>query len=261
MAQLKIDQQITCLRKLQGWTQEELARKLGVTNQAVSKWEAGTCCPDIQLLPDIAACFKVSVDTLLGHTTTHSLNDVYLRIRSLFEESPAEDAFAVAYRLASILHEGACTKGYHAGVPWDTGRPASQEAPNWERYDRWGFSATSEPEGVTIHNGHVICLADNRLAQPVTQSQLLTILANLELLADRNTLKVIFAIYEMTVGDFQAFVSVDAIAERCHLPNDTVQHVLDRLPVGTQEPADQPQYRLEDRFMLIPPVLLLLGLK
>ena len=45
-----------------------LARKLGVTNQTVSKWEAGQCFPDMLLLPEIADYFEVSIDDLLGHT-------------------------------------------------------------------------------------------------------------------------------------------------------------------------------------------------
>ena len=41
-------------RKEKGLTQEALANKLGVSNQAVSKWEGDVCCPDLQLLPLLA---------------------------------------------------------------------------------------------------------------------------------------------------------------------------------------------------------------
>ena len=67
MAAIKINEQIAFLRKQKGLTQEELANALGVTNQAVSKWESAQCCPDIQLLPDIADYFGVSIDELMGH--------------------------------------------------------------------------------------------------------------------------------------------------------------------------------------------------
>lgn len=46
-------------------SQEDLAAKLGVTFQAVSKWETGTTCPDIELLPLISNVFHISVDFLL----------------------------------------------------------------------------------------------------------------------------------------------------------------------------------------------------
>ncbi len=63
---LKIGEQIANLRKKRELTQEELAKILGVTNQAVSKWESNKCCPDIELLPVIAETFKCSIDTLFG---------------------------------------------------------------------------------------------------------------------------------------------------------------------------------------------------
>lgn len=63
---MTIGSQIALLRKQQSMTQEMLANKLGVSNQAVSKWEAEQCCPDIQLLPQIADIFEVSIDSLFG---------------------------------------------------------------------------------------------------------------------------------------------------------------------------------------------------
>lgn len=54
------------LRRKRNLTQEKLAEFLGVSFQAVSKWERGDTYPDIALLPEIASFFKVSVDELLG---------------------------------------------------------------------------------------------------------------------------------------------------------------------------------------------------
>ena len=58
--------QIALLRKQNNITQEALAQQLGVTNQAVSKWESDQCCPDVTLLPKIADIFHISIDTLFG---------------------------------------------------------------------------------------------------------------------------------------------------------------------------------------------------
>lgn len=54
------------LRKRKGIGQQELAEVLGITYQAVSKWETGITMPDIMLLPAMAEYFEVSVDELLG---------------------------------------------------------------------------------------------------------------------------------------------------------------------------------------------------
>ena len=53
-------------RKKLGMTQEGLAQKLGVSNQAVSKWESGQSCPDIALLPALADIFGITIDLLFG---------------------------------------------------------------------------------------------------------------------------------------------------------------------------------------------------
>lgn len=59
-------QNICNLRKQSGLTQEALADRLGLTFQAVSKWENFQSSPDIQLLPRLAEIFQVSVDRLFG---------------------------------------------------------------------------------------------------------------------------------------------------------------------------------------------------
>lgn len=53
------------LRKEKGLTQEELAKQLGISSQAVSKWEKDISCPDIMILPSLAKILGVSIETLL----------------------------------------------------------------------------------------------------------------------------------------------------------------------------------------------------
>ena len=63
---IRLHEQIARLRKKHRMSQEKFAEALGVSGQAVSKWETGACCPDIQLLPAIAACLGVSIDALFA---------------------------------------------------------------------------------------------------------------------------------------------------------------------------------------------------
>lgn len=54
-------------RKELGYTQQNLAEKLNISFQAVSKWENGTSTPDVHLLPELAHILQTSVDALLGY--------------------------------------------------------------------------------------------------------------------------------------------------------------------------------------------------
>ncbi len=63
---MEIGKQIKDLRQRRGITQEDMAQQLGITAQAVSKWERGVTAPDIALLPDISAYFGVSIDELFA---------------------------------------------------------------------------------------------------------------------------------------------------------------------------------------------------
>lgn len=69
---MTVGNKIAELRKAKGMTQEALANELGVSNQAVSKWEANQSCPDIQLLPQIADIFEITLDCLFGRETVQA---------------------------------------------------------------------------------------------------------------------------------------------------------------------------------------------
>ncbi len=64
--ELKLGATIKKLRTERGFTQEELANKIGVSFQAVSKWETNTTTPDIAIIPQLALFFGVSIDSLFS---------------------------------------------------------------------------------------------------------------------------------------------------------------------------------------------------
>lgn len=69
---IKIGSTIRHLRSKAGITQESLASHLGISVQAVSRWESGACYPDLEFIPAIAAYFGVSTDLLLGVDALHT---------------------------------------------------------------------------------------------------------------------------------------------------------------------------------------------
>ena len=86
---MDMGKEIRRLRNDRGLTQEALAAALNVTAQTVSKWECGNSIPDVQLLPEIAVFFGVSIDQLFAMTPAQQMERIENRIyaRGLFDEA------------------------------------------------------------------------------------------------------------------------------------------------------------------------------
>ena len=88
---MKLGNRIRKMRIKAGLTQEQLAEKLAVSGQSVSKWENEISMPDIMLLPDIAEIFGVSIDELFDLTVEQKLKRIENRIE--IEEELSEHSF------------------------------------------------------------------------------------------------------------------------------------------------------------------------
>ena len=86
---MEMGKEIRRLRNDRGLTQEALAAALNVTAQTVSKWECGNSIPDVQLLPEIAVYFGVSIDRLFAMSPEQQMDRIENRIyaRGLFNEA------------------------------------------------------------------------------------------------------------------------------------------------------------------------------
>lgn len=72
-----LGKRIIAHRKRMGMTQDQLAERVGVSAQAVSKWENDLSCPDISILPKLAEIFGASTDELLGVTPPKAAESVF----------------------------------------------------------------------------------------------------------------------------------------------------------------------------------------
>lgn len=255
MSELKISERVALLRRQRGVTQEELASALGVTNQSVSKWESGQCCPDIGLLPDLAAYFGVTTDELLGCETAETPESVYMRLRAMFEALPEREVFEGAFRVCAAAHEAACTGGYRRSVPWDTGKNYALT----EELHKWGFSVCSLPEGNTARAANAMFIACGSAYRTPTLSEQRDVLLSLERLCYKNVLLVLYALYALTAEDFDLYVPLSEIARAARLSESETDAALGGLPVTVREDeSGNALYRLEGSYMHIPSLLLLL---
>ena len=106
------------LRRERGFTQEQLAEKLSVSFQTVSRWETGIVYPDIELLPVIADLFEIRVDELLGCTKEDKDRNLVRRWEEYEKITDAEEQYAflkemkrdfpkvylIPFRMLRIMH-------------------------------------------------------------------------------------------------------------------------------------------------------------
>lgn len=122
-----IGKRIAMHRKRLGLTQEQLAEKLGITAQAVSKWENDQSCPDISALPLLADIFGVSTDTLLGRvqipTVIHAESSSFNKADDVqdddgFDDVTMDNDYVSSSNDANQTH----SKRFHKGRIIDTGK-------------------------------------------------------------------------------------------------------------------------------------------
>lgn len=94
-----LNETIRTLRKQKGFTQEELAIRLHVVRQTISKWENGTSVPDADALQKLAEVLEVSVQDLLGGTipAENNQNELIEQLARINEQ------MAIRNRRASII--------------------------------------------------------------------------------------------------------------------------------------------------------------
>ena len=85
---MTLGNKIKQLRHMAGLTQEQIAKRLGVSPQSISKWENEIAMPDITLLPVIAGEFGVTIDELFDLTTEQKLYRIEKRMETEEEFSP-----------------------------------------------------------------------------------------------------------------------------------------------------------------------------
>lgn len=104
---------ITELRKRSGWSQEELAGRLGVSRQAVSKWESAASIPDLDKILKLSQLFDVSTDTLLKDEI--DLADALPGELPPPSEAPEEAPLPVRTLTLEMVHDYLATVRVQAG--------------------------------------------------------------------------------------------------------------------------------------------------
>ncbi|MDR1329655.1 MAG: helix-turn-helix domain-containing protein [Oscillospiraceae bacterium] len=143
---------IARFRREKGLTQEALAAVVGVSGQAVSKWEVGGS-PDVDLLPAISDCLGVSTDALFGRVGLTHVNLLEEVQRAVGEAGSLEEQFKLSCEIAWVMHQS-CIGGERPikplGVGEDfRGNPEDMNSRPWysEYHEEIGHSRIRIDEG------------------------------------------------------------------------------------------------------------------
>lgn len=152
-------------RKALGLTQEQVAEYLGVTTPAVNKWEKGSTCPDIALLPPLARLLKTDLNTLFGFYEEITKQELILLCKEI-NEVVLKEGFAEGFSLAqekireypnsdTLLHNVALQL---QGMLMTAGLEEEQKKEYLKSLDEWYERLTQSSEAV-IRNGACYMLA------------------------------------------------------------------------------------------------------
>lgn len=259
MTTIKINEQTAFFRKQKGLTQEELANALGVTNQAVSKWESAQCCPDIQLLPDIAKLFDVSVDELIGYPSVSTADEILLTLRNKIEALPKGEDFDFTFRMAAALHTIILSKGV----------TADNQNPGWNTDDaiehagkaEWGYSCCNIPE-ITTTMRHGAVFFSNNKNLILMNNDVRRIVSMIKPFSDAKNLKIAIA-YQLTVHSEDAYTTIAQISEKSGLSTQKVQDCLegDLAQFVIEMDGTESQFRFAGMYMNILPIISLFNFR
>lgn len=157
-------------RKALGLTQEQVAEYLGVTTPAVNKWEKGSTCPDIALLPPLARLLKIDLNTLFGFYEDITQQELILFCKEI-HEVVLSDGFDAGFTAAQekireypnsdkLLHNFALQL---QGLLTTAGLDEEQTKAYMKKIDAWNERLTKSDETV-IRNGAYFMLASRAIA-------------------------------------------------------------------------------------------------
>ena len=141
---MSLSQNIRRLRHAKGLKQEELAGALGVSAQAVSKWETGQTYPDGALLVPLADRLGVSLDELFDHDMV-SMPDVSRRMIRLIQETPKQERFDLIRDLCWQIQRALAGPRASTDLLYDPNDLLGRTLPSWI-VENEGFTLISNGE-------------------------------------------------------------------------------------------------------------------
>ena len=145
--EIKLGEKIKELRNRDGRTQENLADALGVTNQAVSRWEKNGSYPDLELIPSIANYFGITIDELFGYRNDreNKIDAIIKKIDAFHIKGDSSDGWID--ECLAILREGLAEFPQNERLLITLADTLSEAG--WRRHSEWTYY---DDEGFIQHS-------------------------------------------------------------------------------------------------------------
>jgi transcriptional regulator with XRE-family HTH domain len=215
---VNIGENIKRFRLEKGMTQEQLANIVGVSNQAVSKWECDGSIPDGLLFVPIADALGITTDNLFGRESSYE-KDVYAKIIDLINKAPHENRIDKAREICWQTQKGLFGSGNEYKY-----RPDELKGETYSSYVTRGDGFTSISHGRDIPFFGVFSEPEEGFGVLEKHSEKFREL--FEALGDEYVLKSFFAIYSKPYGyTFEK----EVLARECGIPDDRIDGVMAKL--------------------------------
>lgn len=192
-----ISEKICEFRKARSLTQAELGERLGVSSQAVSKWEKGESLPDILILPQLCGILGVTSDALL-EVPTEVRKDVCMSALADYakEVGRVKGSYEAVRTCAAALDDG---------------------------MERGSVYQSYDGVAVCTQNGIGLVIDGEDTVKTILRTDYSQIRKTCELLMDENTVKIIGSL------DFSRGISAESLAGKLGITPDETERVLFRL--------------------------------
>ncbi len=215
-----IGQQIKKYRIERGYTQEKLGGLIGVTTQAVSKWERGSSMPDAELIPHIAQSLGVSIDALYGSEE----QNLSVQLAQKLCHMSKNEAYRRAFELCWTIQVGLLGEPSAVELFVNRGFTESDKANDH-------FAKLIHDSGITLSRlspqpQYFFLLKEPEEGGILSQLESLDSLQKVfALFADKNVLKIICYLYSLPVMP----VAASLISKRTHLPENKVEEYMKKI--------------------------------
>ena len=215
-----IGEHIKTYRLKKGITQEELGRQVGVTTQAVSKWERGGV-PDAEIIPHIADALGVTTDTLFGRNH-HCIEDMALEeILSVERDEGFKKAFQILWSMSIGLSKLGSVKESFSFNALDS----LKNNDGYHYYSRLSFDEGTVDAKLDVDNRYFFIMPEPDEGYAKMFENIDELAETFSVFGNKDILKIIFYMYSRKNSP----VSLSLIASKTKIDVGKVEKYMDRL--------------------------------